>query len=129
MGAKGGYKRVIRFECTTCGQDRYHTKQEAVECCDEKIAEAEEKAARRTLRLNLSRVAAPRVQFVRERGDLKAVASARCPKRRCGSKYTVTVPLQNFYRTKRMSKAEAKRKAAGLVKAQIARHLQSRWGH
>lgn len=128
MGAKGGYKRVIRYECTTCGSDRYTKKQDAVECCDDAIYAKEQAVKAAALKRSMRKVQTPKVRFVRERGDLKAVASGRCPVRTCEyGKYEVSVPLQNFYRTRKLTKEQAKSKAAGLVRAQIARHLKS-WG-
>lgn len=132
MGAKGGYKRVVRFECTTCGNDRFSTVAGAVRCCNEKIHAQEEANAKAAVKRNLTRVRTPRVTFSREHrgGPLRAVATGKCPIRKCNhNQFEVEVPLHTFYRTRKLTKEQAKTKATGLVLAQIARHLRVRWAH
>lgn len=132
MGAKGGYKRVIRYECTTCGYDRFKSKQNAIECCDDKVREAEQARERARVQRGLRKVVTPRVSFSREdrHEPLRAIARAKCPVKGCyKDPFAVAVPLSNWSRDNKLTKAEAKTKAIGLVKAQIARHLRSRWGH
>lgn len=130
MGAKGGVIRVRAWKCPSCGtlfDQRDGGRKAAVRCCNEAMAEAEQKRDEAKARRIFSEVRKPTARF--ERDSLRrtnAVATAKCPK--CSEARTVRVSLEGFYGGKR-TKEDAAKKAVALAVAGIGKHLRSRWVH
>lgn len=132
MGARGGAVRVTVFKCGTCGDlfERRHGGRKAAEdCCNEAVAEAKDRAQERSVKQILARVRKPRVQIKRMNGTEYAVATVRCP--RCTNTASVRVEVRSgkYPWSPRVPRPDAKKKAVALAKAQISRHIRSRYSH
>lgn len=131
MGAKGGAVLVRVWRCSTCR--RYYDRsdggrEEAVRCCNEKMAEAEQKRGEARARRAFAEVPKPRARFEREHRRTYAVATAHCSRLRCYTSRTVRVAVHDSWNGD-LTKKEAAKKAVALAAAGIAKHLRSRYAH
>lgn len=125
MGAHGGYRRVTRFQCSTC-HHLFLRKPGAVDCCNEKAHEALIAQRQATVRRNLDRVPKPRVKFSKRDWDGAKIATAtgKCPIRACHMPYTIVLEVGGMHSGSERTREQAAKQGSALVKAQIARHLK-----
>lgn len=131
MGARGGYSRVVRFQCTTCGHDRM-TVASAIRCCNAEMRDQEEKQAKTLVKRMMGKATKPRISFKKEfgtHGDREAVATAKCPYKTCDHICQVVVRIGKRYYGPNLSKDEAVKKAVALAKAQLSKHIKNSWAH
>lgn len=130
MGARGGAIRVRAWKCPTCRELFEQSdggREAAVRCCNEKMAEAEQKREEARARRAFAGVRKPRAHFERDSFRTIAVATAKCPK--CPASRTVRVRVGDRGWRGTLTKEDAAKKAAALAVAGIGKHLRSRWSH
>lgn len=129
MGARGGAVRVTAFRCGTCSElfeRRDGGRKAAVECCNEKVAAAEEAARAKVTARALSKVPTPTAKIIRRLRTEYAVATTKCPRSGCFHSAKVKVEVRSTWNGN-LSRADALKKASALAKAQIGRHLRQRF--
>jgi hypothetical protein len=134
MGAKGGYRMVRAWKCTTC-DELYGIKADAVECCNERLWEersVQRKAkAKRTYTQTSKRLRIHFKTMENSYGVKMEYAVAGCPRDKSRGvrrkSWTIAVPKDRpwTHGGRKYTREEGRRVAAALVKAQLARHLKS----
>lgn len=115
-------KTVTYHLCPECGGE-LNTEKQAVLCCDEKRKQSRE--ARKISNKIKAGLESVKIRIVRRKaydGDRYRVARAKCPN--CSRNIEVVVPGSN---ATAYSGEHSKRQAKNLVRAQLARHLASKW--
>ena len=134
MGAKGGYRQIRAFVCTTC--DEIHGKrQDAIECCDCDLEERRQKIAERranaTTKKFMGEAPQPRVRVIGlgGPGGIRVEATVRCNRllrggngKRCGQQIRCE---QSVYFRDTMAISDARAKMSALCRAQLSRHFRS----
>jgi hypothetical protein len=125
MGAKGGYQRIIRWRCTTCGEDCFERKDGAANCCNDSVW----KARQRKRDTNTKRAMTTVLKVIRMKvsksdyGD-GYVLSGRCQMAQC-KRYgygEIILRVSKRWDDKKWTAAIAKTRGRGLFMAQLMRH-------
>lgn len=122
MGMYGGVKRVVRFQCTTC-DELYEKHDDAMVCCDDRVARAQETKRRKTAERMMRNV---RVRVTRERtpgGQFMMVGRAYHKSLHRPAEVKV---YYGFSSWARLTAEDAKKKARNLALAQATRSIKCR---
>jgi hypothetical protein len=124
MGARGGFKRVVGWKCTTC-ESLYDTRVGAIECCNDAVHEA--RVAKRAMRTKRAMARAGRVRVTFEKcrysGEKNVIAKVTCPFKECWKRGPLKVTMRLV--TDNSTRQENIKRAKALVRAQLARHVGS----